>query len=349
MIRQPHLTFAAALVALVCTATLNAQQGAQVRALPPAGAGILAGVVTDTAGVSIDGASVFLQGRNREVRTGPDGVFRFTGLKDGDTVTIATRRLGFVPISARVPIGPEGRQVMVQMRRRLTSLPTVVTEATLTGIRGIVTDTLLRPIPNAEVQAVGAVGAIARTDSAGTFALETNPGSFMLRVTHANHFVETVGVTVPKGSGRQVAVRMVPGRDPYRNRKAAFFDAMRDRMIRSNPMNSRSFTSEDIAKLNPRDVVELARLGVRGRAEDDCTATINGMPGESVPLWAIDPEEIEFMEVQGRQADMGQVRAGRGVTSINGNGRIAGQGAPRPRVTGIEKCPLGGIYIWTKR
>jgi hypothetical protein len=333
----------------LAAAPLFAQQGAQVRALPPAGAGILAGVVTDTAGLAVDGASIFLQGRNREVRTGPDGIFRFTGLRDGDTVTIAARRLGFFPMSARVPIGPDGRQVMVQMRPRMTSLPTVVTEVTLTGISGIVTDTLLQPVRGAEVQALGAVGGIVRTDSMGAFAVEAGPGSYMLRVTHSNFFVETVGITVPKRGGRQVAVRMVPGRDPYRNREAFFFGSMRERMIRSNRANSRSFTREDIAKLNPRDVVELARLGVRGRAEDDCMATINGMPGEGVPLWAIDPEEIEFMEVQGRQIDMGQIMQPRGRTSVNGNVGIRGQAMPRARVTGVEKCPLGGIYIWTSK
>jgi hypothetical protein len=331
-------------------ARLGAQQGAQVRALPPAGAGILAGVVTDTAGVSVDGASVFLQGRNREVRTGPDGIFRFTGLKAGDTVTIAARRLGFFPMSARVPIGPDGRQVMVQMRPRLTSLPTVVTEVTLSGISGVVTDTLMQPVRGAEVQAVGAAGGIVRTDSAGTFSLEASAGSYVLRVTHAGFMNEMVGITVPKRGGRQVAVRLVPGRDPYRNREAFAIDGMRARLLRASSANSAAFTREDIAKLNPRDVAAISRVGVRGRTEDYCFATVNGIHGQ-VPLWAIDPEEIEFMEVYARPVDMGNTRQPRGRTSITGarGPALGGYSPPPPRVTGAEECPLGGIYIWTSK
>lgn len=344
MTRFSRLTFAVTLTALVGTSTLSAQQGAQVRALPPAGAGILAGVVTDTAGRAVDGASVFLQERRREVRTGADGVFRFTGLKDGDTVTIAARRLGFFPMSARVPIGPDGRQVMIQLRPRITSLPTVVTEATFTGLAGVVTDTLLNPIPGAEVRVIASSAGAVRTDSAGRFSMEVRPGSHMVRVEAGRFRSEMIGVTIPNRGGRQVAVRMIPGVDAARGREAFVIDGLTSRLMRRSAASSKVFTREDIAKLNPRDTRSLAIAGANGQMDEDCAASIQGIGG-SIPLWAIDPDEIEFMEVYARMPDMGQVRAGRGTTSINGNRGIAGQGMARTRLTGQGPCSAT-VFVW---
>lgn len=329
----------------IAAATLGAQQ---VRALPPAGPGIIAGVVTDTSGRSIDGASVFLQARNREVRTRADGQFRFDGLNTGDTVTVVARRLGYFPLSARVPIGEQGRQIMFQLRPRITSLPTVVTEAEFTGVSGVVTDTLMRPIKGAAVQVIGSASGLVKTDADGAFSLQISPGSYMLRVTESNYLSEAVGLNVPARGGRKVSVRMVPGRDPYRNREAMSFDMMRDRILRASGASSGSFTREDIARLNPRDVASLVGMGVKGRANESCGAILNGRYWEPVPLWAIEPEEIEFVAAFGKAIDMGNVRQPRGRTSINGGGtRLPGyDNAPSPHIGG-SACPVGGVWIWT--
>lgn len=347
MTRHSVLRSAATLAALVCASTLEAQQGAQVRALPPAGAGVIAGVVTDTAGRVVDGASVFLQERRREVRTGPDGVFRFDGIKTGDTVTIAARRLGFFPMSARVPVGPDGRQVMIQLRPRITSLPTVVTEATFTGLAGIVTDTLLNPIMGAEVRVIASSAGTVRTDSAGRFSMEVKPGSHMLRVEAGNFRSEMVGVTIPNRGGRQVAVRMIPGFNAARGREAFVIDGLNARLLRRSAATSKVFTREDIAKLNPRDTRSLAIAGANGQMDENCEVSVQGIGG-SMPLWAIDPDEIEFMEVYARMPDMGGVRAARGTTSINGNRGIAGQGMARTRLTGQGPCSATVIVWLTK-
>jgi hypothetical protein len=318
--------------------------------LPRAGAGTIAGLVVDTLGRPIEGASVFLQERRREVRTGADGVFRFQGLMETDTLTVAARRIGYFPLSARVPIGPEGRQVIFQLNPRLTSLPAAVTEIELAGLRGVVSDTSLVPLRGATVSVLGGNQGIAKTDSGGAFFLNVKPGHYMVRVTQERHQEQMISVTVPPKGGRRLAVQLTPGVNPYHTRQAAYADQLRDRLIRRNPAHSRLFTREDIGKMNVADMSQLASIGAVQRVDENCTATVNGGMSQ-VPLWALDAEDVEFMEVYARLPNSGNFEINpRGVTSINGSQPIRTQ-SRSPRATiggGIQPCPAG-VMVWTRK
>jgi hypothetical protein len=316
----------------------------------PAGAGTLVGVVVDTLGRPVAGVSVFMDGRTREVVTRADGLFRFDEIKS-DAVTIATRRAGFFPQSASVQIRAEGASVIVELVPRLTTLAPVVTEATPSGLSGVVSDSVLGPLAGVEVIALGKSRASTRTDAAGLFFLDIKPGQYMVRALAKDHVPQEMGVTVPPKGGRRIAVRMARGSDPYHARTAAYADELRERLARRSEVYSKVFTREDISKLNPPDVHSLAVHGAPMIIGQGCTVHINGGVS-AVPLWSLDPSEIELMEVYAKTPTTsgGSIRP-RGSTSIRGMGRIASQAQVKlpDRTAGLrETCPEG-IIVWTAR
>src|SRR5689334_18890432 len=81
-----------ATIVVVCASTLDAQTPAP----PTAGPRTLVGVVSDTAGVPIDSAEIFISALKRRVMSAADGRFRFDDIKPG-TYDVSARRLGYLP------------------------------------------------------------------------------------------------------------------------------------------------------------------------------------------------------------------------------------------------------------
>jgi hypothetical protein len=324
----------------------SAQQNPPV---PRAGPGIIAGVIVDTAGKPVDGVSVYLENLTRQVTTRADGVFRFEGITL-DTVIVAARKPGFFPNSAIVPMGPQGQQLVIELIPRRTTLAPVVTEAEQSGLSGIVSDSASGALANAEVTAFGGARHSTKTGSAGMFYLNAKPGQYMVRITAKDHVPQEMGITVPPKGGRRIAVRMTMGGDPYRNMKAAVIDDMKDRLARRSTVYSKVYSREDILKLNPRDTKTLAVHGAPMLMSEDCWVHING--GVTfVPLWSIDPSEIEFMEVYARATiSGGGLGSPRGRTSLGGRGRISTQvmNGRKPEENPGAICPAA-IYVWTAR
>jgi TonB family protein len=69
--------------------------------------GAIAGTVTDTAGVPLFGADVFVDGTAIRVATDGRGTFHVMGVPTG-TLVVSVRRLGFVPRSVKVEVGAVG-------------------------------------------------------------------------------------------------------------------------------------------------------------------------------------------------------------------------------------------------
>lgn len=347
--RNPSRTIRYTLVALIAAeaaAPLGAQQAPSV---PRAGAGVIAGVVVDTAGKPVEGVSVYLERLTRQVTTRADGVFRFEGITLV-TVVVAARKPGFFPNSAVVSMGAEGRQIVIELIPRRTTLAPVVTEAEQSGLSGIVSDSASGALAGAEVTAYGGSRHATKTDSAGMFYLNAKPGSYMVRITAKDHVPHELGITVPPKGGRRIAVRMTMGSDPYRNMKAAVIDDMKDRLARRSTIYSKVYSREDIAKLNPPDTKTLAVHGAPMLMSENCLVWLNG--GVSfVPLWSISPSEIEFMEVYARgTVSGGGLGTPRGRTSLGGRGRISTQVMQnRKPLDGLKDVCPEAIYVWTAR
>ena len=104
---------------------------------------------------------------NRTVRTGRNGTFRFDSVPAGKH-DLRARRLGFEPQARSVPMKETGSVVLFSLKPIPQALTTVVTSAARGGLSGIVTDSLLRPLPGAAVRVFGG-DARTVTDSAGEF------------------------------------------------------------------------------------------------------------------------------------------------------------------------------------
>lgn len=337
---------------LAISATAPALRAQQIRPLPNAGPGIIAGVVTDTNGRGLEGASVYLTDRKREVRTGRDGAFRFIGLRTGDTLLLVARKIGYFPVSERVPLGPEGGRLMVQLQDRPVALPAVVTHATNSGLTGLVSNIVSTPLPNATIQVIGAGMIETKSDSTGRFAVPLKPGHYMLRVTRGEHIGQMVGVTVPAAGGRSVTIQLMPGRDPYQSREAAYAWDLKDRLMFRSEAWSKVYTREDIRAMNELDLTAIASAGAARQMDKDCQVVINGGM-TSAPLWSLDVDEIEFLEVYTRLPTSGvNVRRPRSAANRNSarglsqEQRNAGAGASM----GIRggRCPAA-VIAWTAK
>lgn len=91
---------------------------------------VLAGVVTDSVGNALLGATVSVAGTSRSAMTDESGEFRITGIPPG-TVEFRARRLGFVPTveHARVPSHEMVHRVAIRMAPLPTTLRPVIVQA----------------------------------------------------------------------------------------------------------------------------------------------------------------------------------------------------------------------------
>lgn len=325
--------------------TPPAQPQAPVANLARMGPGTIVGVVLDALGKPVDGATVYANARRKETTTGSDGKFHFEGVKT-DTVTVVARRIGFFPAARVVKVPKDGLALVFQLSQRATMLPPATTAAKISGLGGVVGDTSFAALRGAAVNILGYTGPPVTTDSMGQFFVELKPGRYVVRVSHAGFTTQTVGVTIPDGGGRRVSVQLEAGADPYRNRESSYAAALRERLEGRSPVWSHLFTRDDITEINPRDVETLARIGNKGAVDSDCFVGINGGPG--VPIWSLDPEDIEFMEVYSRMPyNGGDPVQPRGVTSIGGSARVRTQGGGRvPNSAPPPRCP--SMVVWTK-
>jgi TonB family protein len=86
----------------------------------------VAGIVRDSSGVGIAGAEVNITGTSLRAHTNPQGQFRLTNVPAG-TVTVGVRRLGFLPASASIVVGPNEAAAMAVIVTPLAqALATVV-------------------------------------------------------------------------------------------------------------------------------------------------------------------------------------------------------------------------------
>lgn len=323
--------------ALVCAAAfpLNAQQR-PVPPLPPAaGPGTVVGVVVDTMGRPVDSVLVYRNIPRRDARTALDGTFRLNGMGDG-SVVIGFRKVGFMPRSMQVFVAKGGASVRVEMIPVVRTLSEVRTEARRTGLSGQVVAPDGTPISGALVRLLGSGAGSTRSDSSGAFYIDGKAGRYMTQVDLDGHISELVSVTLDEKAGRHVRIVLRAGTRAVLARHAAYMDDLRRRLVMRRPNYSKLFTREDIDKINPVDPRQLATIGAIGRIDEACEVIIDGGM-DKAPIWALDIETIEFMEVY--QAAPYR----RTVTSITGRPQLPTQRA------GPGPCAGNTVWIWTRR
>lgn len=343
---SPHrrnATLAFALI-LAVAAPLGAQRGA---ALPAkAGPGTLVGIVVDTSGRLLDSVQVYITNPRRDVRT-VAGAFRLNDLVENREITIGFRKIGYVSQQISLKIEKGGGSMRVAMAPTVRALPAVVTEARQTGLSGVVTDTLRQPLPGVRVEAVSSGAGAAITDSAGRFAIDAKPGKYMVTTTLKGHDAQMLSVTIPAEGGRRLAVTLTPIADKGRYaRQAWIIDNLRTRMLYKWGPFSKLYSREDLARLEHNtDLRQLATMAQAGRVDEQCEVVVDGEPRESTPVWAINLDELESVEVYGSPIIKPGTKQRNLPTSINGQGTR--RAAPMQTLNQTLKCPQ--IYVWTRK
>lgn len=281
----------ALLASLAATAPLRAQNPAT--ALPEPVPGVIAGIVVDSANVPIRNIAVYLYERREQVRTGPDGRFRFSGIDKG-TYTLSARSVGFIGATERLKVPAKGAVVRLKLTQLERGLPAVITTASRGALAGIVADTALRALGDATVKLMG-TSYSAKTDSAGRFYFAAKPGSYLLRVERTGYARQLIGVTVPANEGREVAVWLTAG--PTRENPvvgANLFD-FEQRHIRARQVTYQFFSRDDLSATGATDVMQAAARKTAMPVDFSACAYLDGGPAVA-PLWSIAVGEVEFME-----------------------------------------------------
>lgn len=308
--------------------------------------GVLGVRVVDADDRGLKDAEVYVVGLEARLRTQDDGRATLVGVRDG-RYEVAVRRVGFVPRRVTVSVKTDSTiYTLVVMVPTTTRLAPVVTAATRTGLFGTVSDTALHALRDARVSVAGS-GRSTRTDSAGKFFMSLRGGSYMVRVERDSFAIQTFAVTVPRDSGREVAVWLVPQSE--RNRAVYAVEATRQfdldqRMIRANPTSSRFYTRDQLIALGINDMARLARQWATGGISGLCDVQIMGTAhnnGYSVPLNSVITDEVEFVEVY---FGGGLRRSRPGALSAKRNSVPT---SPTPG--GLSTCGYVAINVWPRQ
>lgn len=324
----------AVLVLTLCGGTAAAQQCRP--GLPPNPVAIprsIVGVVLDSANHPIENANVGMRKPRREARSGANGRFQLSDLDPG-TYEVAVRRLGYETTVAMYVVADSGGVARFCLVPEARGLAPMITSVSRSGLAGIVGDSTYKALGDAEVRAVGE-NRYTETDSTGSFYLPLKPGTYAILVTKRGFDRQTLSVTIPRDSGRQIAVWLGSPR-PDKNRFYANLDDMRGRLLRANPMYATLASSEQIARFSTDLAGAAQALSKGGRVHDDCEAVIDGGP-MTLPLYMIDKNDVAMMEVYLPRMHRG------GSSSI-----MAGATRAPTSVGGTNSQCTATVYVWMK-
>jgi hypothetical protein len=312
-----------------CATAAQAQLRDSVQ-IPLPGPRVIHGFVADRVERPLDSVEVVIASLKRSTFTAADGSFRFEDVKPGK-YKIAVRRLGYYPQAREVPVGDDGGATAFFLTGKSATLPPIVSSASRGGLSGVVGDTAFNIIEGASIWVLGS-DRRADSDSTGAFFLDLKPGRHMVRVERPGYGSKLVSVTIPNDSGRRVMVWMAPAAQGTANREKQAIQDFSMRLMRRTPVWSTIYTRDDILRARHSNATQLATAGAGKRVDENCPAIIDGMV--SAPLWALDPADIETMEVYASRPSR------RGVTSINA------RAAARQPLAGPD-CTTR-VYVWLR-
>jgi hypothetical protein len=294
MIEQTRRRFRlAAALALLGPTPLLAQCLPGGPPTPRAVKGSIVGIVLDRGNRPLENADVIIATLRRQARTRPDGRFQLMDLDTG-TYDVVVRKIGYQIFSWMYVVTPDsGGVARFCLAPEVRILPPSITAVSRGGLSGIIADSLFKPLPGAEVRAVGA-GEHAITDSAGAFFMGLKRGTYAILVSKSGYARQLLSVTIPRDSGRQITAFLgLPPRNA--NRMAANLQSMHDRMLMARPSTSGIMSNEDLMNTSTDLRGAAQRLSHAGVA-DYCPAIIDGGP-YSLPLSIIDKRDVSMLEV----------------------------------------------------
>ena len=314
------------IVLALAPSTATAQRADTSAALLRGGPGTIVGMVIDTLGNPIEGVEIILRDDERLTHSGPDGVFRISDVREGRH-ELRARRIGFAPHVRRVDVGPEGGRAVIVLRPSAPLLQRVVTSVSRQGLSGVISDTVMRPVGGARVRLLGAGGQWADTDASGSFFSPVGRGDYMVRIEAEGFQTRLVSVSIPADSGQWMGVMLREGEISRRTKFA--LEEFRSRMIWA-PSPSSFFTREELARWDGMPLHRVVQTAEFRNFDQSCLALVDGGPNR-IPLWAIDADQVEGLEVYPRSARRSRNMSRQQERSMLLNG----------------DCPT--VYVWTRR
>jgi hypothetical protein len=302
------------------------------------------GQVATTDGALLSGAEVSVVGTTWQSRTDAMGRFVIPVAHDS-SYTVVVRRIGFAPVSQRIPTRGVGASPIIRLSPYATTLAPVVTAAPRKGLFGVVADSSHQPISQARISVMGSA-LRTQSDSSGAFSLLLTAGAWVLRVERPPYGEELVGVTVPSDSGRDVAIWLTrTDRATAAVVASQRFD-LNQRIMRQKGPSAHYFSRDGLLEKGILELSELVRQWANGSITADCLVTVYDPTRYSVPLTALSTSDVEFVELY-QASNVGGAQP-RGRTSLSGNRTsFLTPTSERPGIS--SACGNLGLIVWLRK
>lgn len=269
--------------------------------------------VVGDSGAPLAGAVV--QIGTRTATSAADGSFRVDSIPFG-MQQVVIRRIGYQASRSVISINDSSQDFWeFFLHRSPYRLPDEMVEASRTGLFGVVTDRLLKPLARAKVEVIGNGGGTQVTDTAGRFAFPNAlVGAYMVRTSLKGFVERRLMLEVERGKGMELSIALTPGewRKTSHADAAALFDLRRSLAF---GLRRERMVGEEIARYGSLSVCEVPRVRLAGG--DRASAILNGeriMPPGELCSWNMDEiAMIQFITGSSRRTARGPVRAGAGI------------------------------------
>jgi hypothetical protein len=342
-IRQSFLRSAIAGAVFVAALGITTAEGLQAQQSRPR---VLRGVTRDSAtGVPVAGALVQVRADSvfRTERSDDAGNFRFS--LPSATYRVTVLRIGYAERVMSFALGDRDTSLIIPMRSVATALDASRIVAGVPAIYGVVARLPdLLPIAGATVHVMGATKTVA-TDSAGRFFIDVGrPGNYLVRMTRDGFGEMLFPVEVPPARAVEASRMLEPStRKPVPGMEHLFVAV--DERLRSKGYNAALIPASELKASGGATLLE-ALPGARSmtlkglRVGGGACIYLNGHT-TSMPLEAIDVNEVEAVEVYAGRGDVTATLKWLGCRSTTRGGRGSGVARSPEMVT--------SIVIWLKR
>jgi hypothetical protein len=292
-------------------------------------------VVDDATGRPLAGALVRIAvgTANRQTRTDEAGAFKIPNVGLG-RLTFSVRILGFEPLVQALDVVENAPPQAVRLKR-LAMLDTVRVRAAKQGLFGVVaTASDLRPLPNATLRIMSVGGGPIPLDSNGRFFVPIKTvGSYFLRAKAPGYEDQTMSVIVSPNDGVEVAFLLDTALKGPNHRfeiaMMAFDDRLKIRGLASALVPRSEIMKDPNANLAFALSASPSFVAKSLRWDFEACVYLDGYPRPGLSLNAIDPQEVEAVEVYNNDASLRPSDRTRSLL----------QGWPRSGVCGVTGMP----------
>ncbi len=287
-------------------------------------------------------------GKTLQARTDEHGNYRLSGATAGQ-YQVTMRRIGYRADSTTIQLTDR----LEIVSRRLEPLPAQVGELRITeswsGVHGVVGDRDYQPVEGAVIEVVGEDDEV-MSSGEGQFALPQRGGeSLLLRVRAPGFDSRLVSARIPDDGSVELSV-LLDKASPSPQNHAVLNDELERRMSWSSPMALR-LTREEVLSTKAQDLTIAVNLSesaqrVGLRVASTACVFVDGVARPGLPIGALRPESVEFIEVYAQGAERtGQLSRRwppRGECGVGGSQAML-------RRASTTSAPYQYVVVWTRK